>query len=136
MNQQEYEKATGIRPVTGLLNEPGKLGYPNDETIDSITPDYSILDDISSYYHYPYENAYFMYSTRGCGMNCGFCAVKTLEPTYIPFISIKEQIKKIDATSLSPKKDLLLSGKAAILYTLCTSSNKGGLSYDSALSRH
>lgn len=104
----EYEKETGIRPITGLLNESGKLGYPGDETIDSITPDYTILDDISSYYHYPYENAYFMYSTRGCGMNCGFCAVKTLEPTYIPFISIKEQIKKIDATSSSPKKDLLL----------------------------
>lgn len=104
----EYEKETGIRPITGLLNEPGKLGYPGDETIDSITPDYTILDDISSYYHYPYENAYFMYSTRGCGMNCGFCAVKTLEPTYIPFISIKEQIQKIDATSSSPKKDLLL----------------------------
>lgn len=104
----EYENATGIRPVTGLLNEPGKLGYTGDETIDSITPDYTILEDIASYYHYPYENAYFMYSTRGCGMNCGFCAVKTLEPTYIPFISIKEQIKKIDATSKSPKKDLLL----------------------------
>lgn len=104
----EYEKATGIRPVTGLLNEPGKLGYPGDDTIDSITPDYTILEDIASYYHYPYENAYFMYSTRGCGMNCGFCAVKTLEPTYIPFISIKEQIRKIDAASTSPKKDLLL----------------------------
>ena len=104
----EYEKETGIRPITGLLNESGKLGYPSDETIDSITPDYTILDDIASYYHYPYENAYFMYSTRGCGMNCGFCAVKTLEPTYIPFISIKEQIRKIDATSTSPKKDLLL----------------------------
>ena len=104
----EYEKATGIRPITGLLNEPGKLGYPGDEIIDCITPDYSILDDIAEYYHYPYENAYFMYSTRGCGMNCGFCAVKTLEPTYIPFISIKDQIKKIDAVSNSPKKDLLL----------------------------
>ncbi len=104
----EYERATGIRPVTGLLNEPGKLGYSGDEIIDSITPDYTILDDIADYYHYPYENAYFMYSTRGCGMNCGFCAVKTLEPTYIPFISIKEQIRKIDAASSSPKKDLLL----------------------------
>lgn len=104
----EYEKETGIRPITGLLNEPGKLGYPDDEIIDCITPDYSILDDIAGYYSYPYENAYFMYSTRGCGMNCGFCAVKTLEPTYIPFISIKEQIKKIDAVSRSPKKDLLL----------------------------
>lgn len=104
----EYENATGIHPITGLLNEAGKLGYPGDEEIDSITPDYTILDDIASYYHYPYENAYFMYSTRGCGMNCGFCAVKTLEPTYIPFISIKEQIRKIDAASTSSKKDLLL----------------------------
>ena len=31
--QQIYEE-TGIRPVCGLLNEPGKLGLPGDECID------------------------------------------------------------------------------------------------------
>lgn len=103
----EFEKATGIKPVTGLLNRPGLLGYERDEEIDTITPDYSILENISEYYQYPYENAYFMYSTRGCGMNCGFCAVKTLEPNYVPYISIKDQIKKIDR-EYGPKKDLLL----------------------------
>ena len=43
--QQIYEE-TGIRPVCGLLNEPGKLGLPGDECIDQIVPDYAILDDI------------------------------------------------------------------------------------------
>jgi hypothetical protein len=103
----EFENKTGIKPIVGLLNEAGKLGYPGDEAIDSLTPDYSILDDISDYYHYPYENAYFMYTTRGCGMNCGFCAVKTLEPTYIPYIPIKEQIYRINEL-YGEKKDLLL----------------------------
>ncbi len=102
-----YEQTTGIRPIAGLLNTPGKLGYSMDECIDTITPDYSILDDIADYYQYPYENAYFMYTTRGCGMNCEFCAVKTLEPIYIPYISIKEQMNKINE-KYGPKKDLLL----------------------------
>jgi hypothetical protein len=34
--------------------------------------------------------------TRGCGMKCQFCAVQTLEPVYIPYISIRDQIRKID----------------------------------------
>lgn len=98
-------KETGIYPVKGLLNEPGKLGLPGDECIDQIVPDYSILEDVD--YVYPYHDAYFLSATKGCGMKCGFCAVQTLEPTYIPYMDIKQKIKEIDKL-FGPKKDLLL----------------------------
>lgn len=96
---------TGIRPVCGLLNEPGKLGLPGDECIDQITPDYSMLDDVD--YVYPFSDAYFLSATKGCGNKCGFCAVQTLEPTFTPYIDIKERIKAIDE-HFGPKKDLIL----------------------------
>lgn len=98
-------KETGIQPVKGLLNEPGKLGLPNDECIDQLIPDYSILDDVD--YVYPFHDAYLLSATKGCGMKCGFCAVQTLEPTYIPYMDIKEKIAEIDR-KFGPKKDLLL----------------------------
>lgn len=96
---------TGIYPVCGLLNEPGKLGLPGDECIDQITPDYSMLDDVD--YVYPFNDAYFLSATKGCGNKCGFCAVQTLEPTFIPYIDIKDRIRAIDS-QFGPKKDLIL----------------------------
>lgn len=102
--EQIFEE-TGIHPVCGLLNEPGKLGLPGDECIDQIVPDYSILDEID--YKYPFRDAYFLSATKGCGNKCGFCAVQTLEPTFIPYMDIKEKIKKIDE-QFGPQKDLLL----------------------------
>lgn len=101
----DFYKETGIKPVCGLLNEPGKLGLPGDECIDQLVPDYSILDDVD--YVYPFNNAYFLSATKGCGQKCGFCAVQTLEPTFIPYIDIKEKIKAIDE-EFGPKKDLIL----------------------------
>ncbi len=101
---QIYEE-TGIHPVCGLLNEPGKLGLPGDECIDQITPDYSMLEDVD--YVYPFNDAYFLSATKGCGNKCGFCAVQTLEPRFIPYIDIKDRIKAIDER-FGPKKDLIL----------------------------
>ena len=49
----------------------------------------------------------FHLNPRGCGMNCTFCAVKTLEPTYEPYVSISDSIKRIDK-EFGPKRDLLL----------------------------
>lgn len=105
MMPEQFYEATGIMPVCGLLNEPGKLGLPDDECIDQITPDYSILDDID--YKYPSHDAYFLSATKGCGNKCGFCAVQTLEPKYIPYMDIKGKIAAIDR-EFGPKKDLLL----------------------------
>lgn len=94
-----------IHNNTGLLNHKGTLGLDREEEVDTLPLDYSILDDID--YVYPAHNAYFTYMTRGCGMKCGFCAVQTLEPTYIPYLSIRENIERIDR-EFGPKKDLLL----------------------------
>lgn len=102
--EQIFEE-TGIHPVCGLLNEPGKLGLPKDECIDQIVPDYSILDEVD--YKYPFRDAYFLSATKGCGNKCGFCAVQTLEPVFVPYMDIKEKIKKIDE-KYGSQKDLLL----------------------------
>ena len=106
MPEQIYQE-TGIHPVCGLLNEQNKLGLPGDECIDDLIPDYSILDDIADQYKYPFHNAYFLSATKGCGMRCGFCAVQTLEPKYVPYLDIKEKIDIIK-TTFGEKKDLLL----------------------------
>lgn len=96
-----------VKNNTGLLNRKGTLGLEHEECIDTMTLDYGILDDIADQYVYPAHDAYFTYMTRGCGMKCQFCAVQTLEPEYIPFISITESIRRVDEI-FGPKKDLLL----------------------------
>lgn len=96
-----------VKNNTGLLNKKGTLGLEHEECIDTMTLDYGILDDIADQYVYPAHDAYFTYMTRGCGMKCQFCAVQTLEPEYIPFISITESIRRVDE-QFGPKKDLLL----------------------------
>lgn len=92
---------------TGLLDRKGTLGLDKEECIDRMPPDYSILEHIKDQYIYPWNDGYFLYMTRGCGMKCQFCAVQTLEPNYVPYISIKEQVAKIDEVA-GKKRDLLL----------------------------
>lgn len=99
---KEFPTITLIR---GLLNRDGTLGLQDEKCIDCLTPDYDILDDIT--YKYPATDAYFLYMTRGCGMKCQFCAVQTLEPEYVPYISIKEQIAEVDRR-FGQKRNLLL----------------------------
>ncbi len=102
---EELRKDTGVTVNTGQLTDTIAIGYKDKVNIDILTPDYSILDNIE--YCYENEDAYYAYTTRGCGMNCGFCAVKTLEPEYRSFISIKEQISNVKKL-YGEKKDLLL----------------------------
>lgn len=94
-----------INLIKGLLNREGTLGLRNEQCIDRLTPDYDILDDVD--YKYPATDAYFLYMTRGCGMKCQFCAVQTLEPEYVPYISIREQIAEVDRL-YGAKRNLLL----------------------------
>ena len=101
----ELEKETGIKPICGLLNVKGKLGYKDDYIIDTLTPDYSILDQID--YKYPAKDAYFGYMTKGCKRKCPFCAVNIMEPKYIQYIPMKKQIKSVKK-KYGEKKDLLL----------------------------
>lgn len=102
---KEVEEATGVKPITGQLTCSSKLNYWDNVNIDNLTPDYSILDNTT--YDYPLNNAYFAYTTRGCGMNCDFCAVKILEPDYVDYKPIKNQIEKV-REKYGEKKDLLL----------------------------
>lgn len=102
---EEIEKETGYKPVMGLLNEKGKLRLPNDNKVDSMVPDYSILEEIE--YKYPASNAYFAHTTRGCIRKCPFCAVPIIEPFYTEYIPLKKHIKMVNE-KYGEKKDLLL----------------------------
>ena len=101
----EIEQATGIRPHVGLLNTPGELDPGDEQIIDELELDYSILDEIE--YEYPMTNAYYGYMTRGCIRHCPFCAVPTLEPIYKSYIPLKSRIERT-ANLYGPQKDLLL----------------------------
>lgn len=85
--QNDVEIETGIKPHFGIW-----------ELVDRLSPDYSLFDGNYNYYT---NNASFAYMTRGCINKCPFCAVPKLEPQYIPFIDLKNQVNL-------NKKDLLL----------------------------
>ena len=84
------ENETGIRPICGILNQPGALDKDNELIIDTLPLDYSILHEIE--YKYPASDAYFAYMTRGCINHCDFCAVSTLEPEYCEYMQLKRQL--------------------------------------------
>ena len=96
---------TGIDPICGLLNKPGMLDDDNDDIIDELPLDYSILEEIT--YQYSTCNAYLSYTTHGCPRKCAFCAVPRLEPKYMDYVGIKEQVRQ-STKQFGPQKDLLL----------------------------
>jgi len=100
----EVEKATNIKPHKGLLDRAGILD-DNDIIIDSLSLDYSILEEIR--YKYPESNAYYGYMTRGCIRKCSFCAVPKLEPSFQNFVPLKNQILA-SALKYGEKRNLLL----------------------------
>ena len=83
----DVEEETGIKPHVGLW-----------EQVDRLPPDYDLFDGV---YEYGVSNASIGYSTRGCVRHCPFCAVPQLEPDFVPYISLKEQVNP-------NKRDLLL----------------------------
>lgn len=85
----EIEKATGIKPHTGVLGKHD-IDEDNEYVIDELPLDYSILDEID--YVYPDHNAYYSYSTRGCIRRCAFCAVPILEPNYVEYLPLHDRI--------------------------------------------
>lgn len=105
LQPKEIEKATGIKPHIGLLNKPGVIDKGDIRIIDELPLDYSILDEID--YQYPMSNAYYGYTSRGCIRKCEFCAVSILEPSFIPYITLKDRIERIDS-NFGAQKDLLL----------------------------
>ncbi|HYV90898.1 MAG TPA: radical SAM protein [Chitinophagales bacterium] len=93
---KEIETETGIKPIAGLLDQPGILDKglkARKIIIDNLPLDYSILDEID--YVYPAQNAYFTFMTKGCTRKCSFCSVPKLEPTYKPKIETLDKFKEI-----------------------------------------
>lgn len=100
-----FEEATGIKPHIGLLDKPDDLDKQDDIIIDTLSPDYSILDEVD--YKYPTSDAYITYTTRGCIRKCSFCAVSKLEPEYKDHVKIFEQLKRTEE-QFGSKRNLLL----------------------------
>jgi hypothetical protein len=99
---------TGIQPIEGLLNDPKKIDQDDDVIIDDLPPDYEILKQVENInFKYSNTNSYLGYTTRGCVRKCGFCAVKTFEPKYIPYVDIKKVVAGI-ITKSGEKQNLIL----------------------------
>jgi len=95
--------------VKGLLNRAGILDN-DDIIIDSLVPDYSIIDMSTNpllNYQYPIKNAYITYMTRGCIRKCSFCAVPTLEPEFNNYLTLWDNIATINQY-YGEKKNLML----------------------------
>jgi hypothetical protein len=94
-----------ITIIPGLLDRERILDKNNDYIVDSLVPDYTILEQID--YKYGIKNAYIAYTTRGCKNKCKFCAVPQIEPKFKHYIPLKDSIHIIE-NEIGPQKDLLL----------------------------
>jgi len=99
---------TGIVPVEGLLNAPKKIEQDDDIIIDNLPPDYEIIKQVENdSFKYSNTDSYIGYTTRGCVWKCGFCAVRTFEPDFIPYVDIKKVVEGIVKQS-GEKQNLIL----------------------------
>ena len=108
--KEEIQNEVDVTIVEGLLNQKEKLGYKDDDKIDNILPDYSIVDRKSNElldYSYPTNDSYIAYATRGCIRKCPFCAVPIIEPEFTNSLSIAKQVKAIK-DNFGEKRNLLL----------------------------
>ncbi|MFC1828047.1 hypothetical protein ACFL0O_00360 [Thermodesulfobacteriota bacterium] len=74
---EKVQADTGIKPHIGLWQD-----------VEFLPPDYSLIPN------HPWGDWSFVFTTRGCPNQCGFCAVKTLEPNPIINPSWKDHISK------------------------------------------
>jgi hypothetical protein len=74
-------KSTGIEPYKGLWEE-----------VENLTPDYSDV--------FPRTDNATCFTTRGCIRNCGFCAVRRLEPSFHISKNWKEQILAVKQANI------------------------------------
>ncbi len=108
--KDEIRDEIKVTVIEGLLNQKGKLGYNDDDTIDNILPDYSIIDQKINHllkYSYPTNDSYIAYATRGCIRKCQFCAVPIIEPEFTNSLSIASQVNAIK-DNYGEKRHLLL----------------------------
>lgn len=107
----------GIRFIAGLLDKSPAESLQLDEfeeelyaddtmgaPIESLVPDYSILDQVD--YKYPVRDGYFLYASRGCIRTCSFCGVPKLEGGLRETRSISAIVREIGRL-YGEKKDLI-----------------------------
>lgn len=101
----ELHHETGAMIIAGLLDKPGMLDPGDKQRVDTLIPDYSMLDQVE--YSYGLNDAYIGYATRGCPNRCGFCAVSRIEPTFCGYLPLKKQVRSVEELYGS-KQDLVL----------------------------
>jgi hypothetical protein len=103
--EDEIRATTGVTVVPGLIDRPGILDKGDMCRVDLLTPDYRILEDVD--YAYGLCDAYIAYATRGCPNRCKFCAVSSIEPTFVDYLPLVRQIRSVEQL-YGPKTDLVL----------------------------
>jgi hypothetical protein len=88
---EEIFLETGITPILGIVNSASQIGLEGNDNIDSLPPDYDILDSSL----YAINDTYYAYTTRGCTNRCQYCGVPVIEPSFIEYIDIKETIREL-----------------------------------------
>jgi hypothetical protein len=84
---EDLEKETGIAPHCGLWDK-----------VDRLHPDYNLTNGT---FKYRSDHASIGYMTKGCHNSCPYCAVPQLEPKFVEYIPLQNQIEP-------SKKDLIL----------------------------
>jgi hypothetical protein len=90
----DIEQEVDVTVLRGLLDKPGMLDSDDRYIVDHLIPDYRILETID--YDYGLQDAYIGYATRGCPNSCKFCAVGDLEPKFMHYLPLREQIRGIE----------------------------------------
>jgi radical SAM superfamily enzyme YgiQ (UPF0313 family) len=108
---EKEENIEGIRILEGLIDKPYILDSDDSTIVDTICPDYKMIDpEKNEYLDYVYheKDSYIGYTTRGCIRKCEFCAVHKIEPHFKNYISITDQINQINQIIDKPLRDLKL----------------------------
>jgi hypothetical protein len=103
--RKDLEKETGVTVIPGLIDHPGILDVGDRMIVDSLTPDYNLLEMTD--YKYGLNDSYIGYATRGCPNKCDFCAVRRIEPLFKNYLPLKKQIQSIEMV-YGPKQHLVL----------------------------
>ena len=90
---EDIFEETGIFPIPGVLLSAKQIQLDDDTNIDSLPPDYSILDG----YPYAVNNTYYGYTSRGCINKCAWCGVPKIEPQFQEYVDIKPVIQSLRA---------------------------------------
>ena len=105
MPENFIKKIPELQLIKGQLYTSDLLGYQDNINIDNLALDYDILWDIE--YHYPMEDSYFIYTSRGCVRQCPFCAVRILEPEFKICNNVRDQIMRVNQ-EYGVKRNLLI----------------------------